>query len=95
MSIYNSTPVVTGTPAVSGHEPRIKNAAQGELSGMAEEKSKTRVSLSIPAKNTLSDDSQDIDYDKVAYLRNALAAGELEISAEKISRALVQEIFNF
>jgi len=54
----------------------------------------TRVSLNRQLQAFAADDSQDIDYARLDSIKSALAAGELPVDADKISRALVADMLS-
>ena len=61
----------------------------------SEKRDNTNVTLSELTKKIQTDDSRDVDYARVAELRDALAAGTLRIEPEKIAQAMVQDMFQF
>lgn len=99
MSIDSSSLPLAGitTPA-TGHDIRTRAAGQHEnIAGQprATSTNKSDVTLSRLTNMIRSDDSQDIDYARVARIRTALQAGELPVEPEKIANALLRDIFQF
>ncbi|HAS0823554.1 flagellar biosynthesis anti-sigma factor FlgM [Enterobacter cloacae] len=97
MSINSSqttTPIAKIAPT---QELRARTQSQEhDAAAKRPEKSdKTNVTLSELTKKIQTDDSRDVDYARVAELRDALAAGTLRIEPEKIAQAMVQDMFQF
>lgn len=97
MSIDSSSlPLAGMTIPATGHDIRTCTAGQREkLAGQsgAAGTSRSDVTLSRLTKMIQSDDSQDIDYARVAEIRAALQAGKLPVEPEKIANALFMDIF--
>ncbi|EPV8383097.1 flagellar biosynthesis anti-sigma factor FlgM [Enterobacter cloacae] len=72
-------------------QPQERDAAATR----SDKRDNTNVTLSELTKKIQTDDSRDVDYARVAELRDALAAGTLRIEPEKIAQAMVQDMFQF
>lgn len=99
MSIDSSSLHLAGiTTQATGHDVRTRAAGQHEnIAGQpkATHADQSDVTLSRLTKMIQSDDSQDIDYARVARIRKALQADELPVEPEKIANALLRDIFQF
>ncbi|MDH2897461.1 flagellar biosynthesis anti-sigma factor FlgM [Rahnella variigena] len=59
----------------------------------ASETSGTQIKLSKVTQAIQTDSSQDVDYDRLAKIRAAMDAGELQLDTDQIANALVEDIF--
>ncbi|HEY3985275.1 flagellar biosynthesis anti-sigma factor FlgM [Cedecea sp.] len=97
MSIERTTAAASVSSIQPAQEMRTRQAEQEQQPGTpaAGSESKTQVRLSSLAQQIKTDDTQDVDFERVAAIRAALEAGELPLEPRKIAESLVQEIYHF
>lgn len=72
---------------------RPKTADVSATPVAASENAGTQIKLSKVTQAIQTDSSQDVDYDRLAKIRAALDAGELQLDTDQIANALVDDIF--
>ncbi|EKD5159275.1 flagellar biosynthesis anti-sigma factor FlgM [Enterobacter cloacae] len=97
MSINSSQTTAPITKIAPTQDLRARTHPQDQdvAAKRAEKRDNTNVTLSELTKKIQTDGSRDVDFARVAELRDALAAGTLRIEPEKIAQAMVQDMFQF
>lgn len=67
------------------------DAAPEKVSGNTS--STTRIKLTKLVQDIQTDTSQDVDYDRIAKIRNAMEAGKLSLDSYSIAYSLIEDIF--
>ncbi|SFU20272.1 anti-sigma-28 factor, FlgM family [Kosakonia arachidis] len=95
MSI-NRTQLISPTTLTGIHQESAKRTGRGTIqvpSATTRTRTDTKVNLSNQIQSLKTDDSQDLDIEKLEQIKAALNAGEHSIDTDKISASLVRDMF--